>query len=155
MHPNLLFRQERRQRLSSYHCGSQPLFEKTASRWSIPTTGGRFSKAAWEDGSVELRVLLHTVHGPYTDYVPSLRSRLKIALRHFLERRLAQRFYRIVAVSDAIRDYIEKSIGIPPARLLTVHNGIPAIEDVKPVRSDRSTITFMTVGRLAPVKRLV
>lgn len=114
--------------------------------WGAFLEGGL---GGWLGGA---RVLLHTVHGPYTDYAPSLRSRLKIALRHFLERRLAQRFHRIVAVSDAIRDYIEKSIDIPPVRLLTVHNGIPVIEDVKPVRSDRSTITFMTVGRLVPVK---
>lgn len=114
--------------------------------WGAFLEGGL---GGWLGGA---RILLHTVHGPYTDYVPSLRSRLKIALRHFLERRLARRFHRIVAVSDAIRDYIEKSIGILPERLLTVHNGIPAIEDAKPVRSDRPTITFMTVGRLAPVK---
>ncbi len=96
-------------------------------------------------------VMLHTVHGPYTDYSPSLSSRLKIVLRHFLELLIARRFHRIVTVSDAIRNYIEKSIHIPGERLSTVHNGIPAAAK-PPNRPQREIVTFITVGRLAPVK---
>ena len=98
------------------------------------------------------QVLLHTVHGPYADYPPSRLSRLKIGLRHAFERRLARRFHRIVTVSDAIRAYIEKDIGIPPSRLTTVHNGIPATNHGSLQRPDRPHVTFTTVGRLAPVK---
>lgn len=98
------------------------------------------------------RVLLHTVHGPYADYPPSRLSRLKIAWRHALERRLARRFRRIVTVSDAIRAYIEKDIRIPPSRLATVHNGIPDTGHGFMQRPERPHVTFMAVGRLAPVK---
>ncbi len=97
-------------------------------------------------------VLLHTVHGPYADYPPTLGSRLKIALRHLIERWLARRFRSIVTVSDAIRGYIEKDIRIPANRLVTVHNGIPATTDACSPRPEQSRVTFMTVGRLAPIK---
>lgn len=114
--------------------------------WGVFLEGGL---AGWLGGA---RMLLHTVHGPYTDYDRSLQSRLKVALRHTLERFIAQRFDHIVAVSDAIRAYIEQDVGIPPARLLTIHNGIPAIADKPLIYPDRPTVTFMTVGRLAPIK---
>ena len=97
-------------------------------------------------------VLLHTVHGPYADYPPTLASRIKIALRHLIERWLARRFRRIVTVSDAIHAYIEKDIRIPSERLLTVHNGIPTATGAYAQRPERPHITFMAVGRLAPVK---
>ncbi len=96
--------------------------------------------------------LLHTVHGPYTDYPPSWRSRIKLALRHFLERLLSRRFYRIIAVSDAIREYIEKTIHINAKRLLTIHNGIPTTNVRPTTRSQKTSVAFMTVGRLAPIK---
>lgn len=97
-------------------------------------------------------VLLHTVHGPYADYPPTLGSRIKIALRHLIERWLARRFRRIVTVSDAIRVYIENDIRIPADRLVTVHNGIPAATGVYTPRPERQHVTFITVGRLAPIK---
>ena len=97
-------------------------------------------------------VLLHTVHGPYADYPPTPGSRLKIALRHLIERRLARRFRRIVAVSDAIRSYISKDIRIPEERMVTVHNGIPDASGGYAGRPERPFVTFMTVGRLASIK---
>lgn len=97
------------------------------------------------------RTLLHTVHGPYPDYPATLRGRLKRALRHTLERRLANRFRRIVTVSDAIRGYVAQDIRIPAERVVTVHNGITAAGGYAP-RPERATVTFMTVGRLAPIK---
>ncbi|MCR4346529.1 MAG: glycosyltransferase [Sulfuricaulis sp.] len=98
------------------------------------------------------RILIHTVHGPYADYAPSRLSRFKIAVRHTLERRLARRFCRIATVSDAIRSYIEKDIRIPARHLITVHNGIPANNISFIQRPERPHVTFMTVGRLAPIK---
>lgn len=97
------------------------------------------------------RVMLHTVHGPYPDYPALLASRLKVALRHFLERFMARRFYRIVTVSSAIRFYVEKNVRICPERLITVHNGIPT-EKKPPFRPQRPILTFITVGRLVPIK---
>lgn len=98
------------------------------------------------------RVLMHTVHGPYADYAPSRLSLLKIAIRHAFERRLTRRFRSIATVSDAIRGYIEKDIRIPAHYLTTVHNGIPATNRSFIPRPERPHVTFMTVGRLAPIK---
>ena len=97
-------------------------------------------------------VLLHTVHGPYPDYPSTPGSRVKLALRHLIERRLARHFRRIVTVSDAIRRYIESDISIPASRMLTVHNGILETGGGFVPRPERSSVTFMTVGRLASIK---
>lgn len=113
--------------------------------WAVFLEGGL---AGW---LAKTPVLLHTVHGPYAEYPSSLRSRLKIALRHSLERRLARGFRRIVTVSDAIRDYVQKDIRIPACRLMTVHNGISMGGDYTP-RPERERLTFIAVGRLAPIK---
>lgn len=116
--------------------------------WAVFLEGGFAGRLAG------VRTLLHTVHGPYPEYPSTPRARLKLSLRHALERRLARRFRRIVTVSDAIRGYITKDIRIPADRLVTVHNGIPAIGGYAP-RPERATVTFMTVGRLAPIKNHV
>lgn len=99
-----------------------------------------------------VKVLLHTVHGPYPEYSSSLGARLKIALRHLLERLISRRFYRIATVSDAIRAYIAESIQIAPERLTTIHNGIPVTSARPSSRPPRPHVTFIAVGRLAPIK---
>lgn len=114
--------------------------------WAVFLEGGLASILAG------VRLLVHTVHGPYTEYPPSWRSRIKLALRHFLERLVSRRFYRIVAVSDAIREYMEKTIHLAAKRLLTIHNGIPATNVQPTERATREYLTFMTVGRLAVIK---
>lgn len=98
------------------------------------------------------RVLVHTVHGKYLQYAPGTASRVKVLLRHFLERVLAGAHRRIVTVSDAIQEYVRVDIGISGSRLLTIHNGVSdAPRPSKPVREDRGAV-FITVGRLAAVK---
>ncbi len=96
--------------------------------------------------------MLLTVHGPYTDYGRGITSRAKLWLRHFFERRASRdaRVGRIVTVSDAIHEYIERDIGIPGNKLQTIHNGIAGI-DFEPVRHP-GPVRLITVGRLAPVK---
>jgi glycosyltransferase involved in cell wall biosynthesis len=113
--------------------------------WSVFLEGGLAGALA------RTRVMVHTVHGPYAAYPPSIGSRLKLSLRHFLERLVSRRFDRIVTVSNAIRSYVETAIRIPSNRLLTVHNGISA-NARPPHRPEREIITFMTVGRLSPIK---
>jgi len=99
-------------------------------------------------------VLIHTVHGPYTEYTSSRLSAMKLALRHFLERWVSRRFRRIVAVSDSIKDYIAESIGIPASLLKTIHNGIPIrrSDDTVKVSHHAGAVRFITVGRLAAIK---
>jgi len=96
--------------------------------------------------------LIHTVHGPYTTYPDSLSSRAKIALRHFLEQLLARRFHKIAAVSDAIREYVVREIGIDAGTVVTVHNGI-SIDDGESVAAiGGGEVAFIAVGRLAEIK---
>ena len=98
------------------------------------------------------RILVHTVHGHYLYYAPGLASQLKRGLRHFVERVLASAHRRIVTVSDAIQEYVQAEVGIPAARLLTIHNGVSGAQSTfRPDRSDTAAV-FITVGRLVAVK---
>lgn len=97
-------------------------------------------------------VLVHTVHGPYPHYPDTPGARIKVVLRHFLERLVAKRFRGIAMVSEVIMDYIVKDIAIEPRRLVTVHNGIP-VRDGNPLAgSGGEDVVFIAVGRLAPIK---
>ncbi|MEO8152860.1 MAG: glycosyltransferase [Rhizobacter sp.] len=93
--------------------------------------------------------LVHTVHGNYAAYGSSWKARTKLALRHGLERVAARWHRRIVAVSHSIQGYVVDNIGIAKRHVETVHNGI----DTRPLpTAPRQGNTFITVGRMAPVK---
>lgn len=98
-------------------------------------------------------VRVHTVHGPYTDYPATWKGRLKRRLRHTLERWMTRGFNRIVTVSDSIQPYLIEQIGITPARITTIHNGIAAGNIVRLAHSEQ--VTLITVGRLATIKNHV
>lgn len=94
--------------------------------------------------------LVHTVHGLYTQYAPGGWSEAKKALRHWLERRGAARHEAIVTVSDSIRDYVVRDVGIGADKVTTIYNGIPDVPVPQPpLRGGR---LFFTAGRLAAVK---
>lgn len=98
-------------------------------------------------------VRVHTVHGPYREYPPGIVPRLKLALRHLLERRVARHFDRVAGVSDAIARYMVHDIGMSPVNVCTVHNGIP-VQDAgiaAPAGGPEEAV-FLTVGRLAEIK---
>jgi glycosyltransferase involved in cell wall biosynthesis len=97
-------------------------------------------------------VRVHTVHGPYTAYGASALERAKRGLRHFLERRAARHVRRIAAVSDRIREYITGEIGVDPAAVVTLHNGIPVEGPAPAPRRGEGPAVFITVGRLAAIK---
>jgi glycosyltransferase involved in cell wall biosynthesis len=97
------------------------------------------------------RRLVHTVHGRYLEYPPGIVSRLKRRLRRVLEQWLARRYDAVVAVSASVRDYVAGNLRIAEPRLVTIHNGIRARASVAAPRPEGS-LTFITVGRLAPVK---
>jgi glycosyltransferase involved in cell wall biosynthesis len=97
-------------------------------------------------------VLIHTAHGPYTAYPDTPSSRVKISLRHLLERVISRCFHRIAAVSDSIREYIVREIKIDSRTVVTVHNGIPVDEGVPDRGTGASDVAFITVGRLAEIK---
>lgn len=98
------------------------------------------------------QVAVHTVHGPYPDYPPTRAGRIKRALRHGLERRVARCFTRVVAVSDAIRQYMCREMNVDPRRVAVVHNGIPPGAIAPRLRNAVRPTTFITVGRLAAIK---
>ena len=97
-------------------------------------------------------VLIHTAHGPYTAYPDTPGSRVKISLRHLLERLVSRCFHRIAAVSDSIRDYIVREIKIDSRTVVTVHNGIPVDDGVPDRGTGTNDVAFITVGRLAEIK---
>lgn len=101
---------------------------------------------------VKMAKVILTVHGPYTEYGPGIRQLIKKKIRHFFERRAAKSKYigKIVTVSDSIQDYIISEIGIPREKLLTIHNGIGAI-DCQSVGND-DVLRLISVGRLATIK---
>ncbi|WP_457329424.1 glycosyltransferase [Rhizobacter sp. P5_C2] len=93
--------------------------------------------------------LVHTVHGNYQDYGQRFIPRLKLALRHRLERFAARWHQRIVTVSHSIQSYVVENIGIDARRVETVHNGI---DERVSLQGERRGTTFITVGRMAAVK---
>ena len=112
--------------------------------------------AAFIEGGIAARrarvgVRVHTVHGPYSPPNPGWIPRAKRSARHAIERSVAGGFSHIVAVSDAIREYIPKTVGIRAHRLTTIHNGI-ADRPLPPRDPTGGALTFVTVGRLDAVK---
>ena len=111
--------------------------------------------AAFLEGGIAARrarvpVAVHTVHGPYGAARAGLLPRAKRALRHAVERRVARGFRHIVAVSDAIREYIPDTVGIEASRVTTIHNGIAGM--ASPRGEASAAPVFVAVGRLDPVK---
>jgi glycosyltransferase involved in cell wall biosynthesis len=96
--------------------------------------------------------LIHTIHGKYMSYGSGLASVLKIKIRHFLEFILSQRSFKIISVSDSIKKYIGREIGIWDKKCMTIRNGIKPIAFLDKTKVTQSTTRFVTVGRLARVK---
>ena len=93
--------------------------------------------------------LVNTVHGLYPRYPDGTGARIRLAARHFLERRAAGWHHGIVPVSEALAKYVSDSIGLDPRRLQVIYNGIaPRVR----VRAERAGNRFVTCGRLAEVK---
>lgn len=98
-------------------------------------------------------VRLHTIHGPYAPGAEGRRGRLKRALRQKLEHAVARLYHRLVPVSEAIRNYLVQDRGLHEDRVLIVHNGIALNGNPAPARvPDDDRLTFIAVGRLAPIK---
>lgn len=112
--------------------------------WAVFLEGALAAKLA------RIRTRVHTIHGPYTDYPATWKGRLKRRLRHTLERWMARGFNRMVTVSDSIQPYLIGQIGIAPARITTIHNGIAARKVVRLPQSGQ--VTLIAVGRLATIK---
>jgi glycosyltransferase involved in cell wall biosynthesis len=95
-------------------------------------------------------VAIHTVHGPYAPRGPGAVQWAKRVFRHTVERLIALRFRRVVAVSDSIRKYIPQTVGIDRERVCTVHNGIEGM--ATPLAANAGPTRFIAVGRLDAIK---
>lgn len=95
--------------------------------------------------------LIHTVHGPYTNYSSGFISTIKISVRHWIESLVSKYVCKIVTVSDSIKDYIVSDIHINKKKLQTIHNGISDIGYQYAKKIDEK-IKFVAVGRLAEIK---
>lgn len=98
---------------------------------------------------------IHTVHGPYTNYSEGFKSKIKIKLRHIAEKYLSRYVYKIISVSDSIKEYIICDIKINKDIIETIHNGIDDIGNEDANVNEKSTddkVKLVTVGRLAKVK---
>ena len=78
--------------------------------------------------------VLHT-HLVHADVYGALNSQTLVSTKHnddpfragpfrFVERLLARRAERIVAITDALRRFQIERVGIPPAKLVTIHYGL-------------------------------
>lgn len=112
--------------------------------WSVFLEGGIAGVLA------RVPVLIHTAHGSYRPLETGPIQSVKRSLRHWVERRVARRFRRVVAVSDSIREQIPAIVGIEPGRLTTVHNGVA--NGTACISADERGLTFITVGRFDTIK---
>ena len=97
-------------------------------------------------------VVVHTVHGRYMSGGHGWLAILKRQLRHALERFVAARAGHIVCVSEPLREHVEEEVGIASTRTCTIHNGIRIDQAPLAAASLHAGMTFIAVGRLAPVK---
>jgi glycosyltransferase involved in cell wall biosynthesis len=88
-----------------------------------------------------IRVLTHH-HG---DFLTAQRRRFEAAL----DRRFGRRFDRVVAVSDAVRDFLVARYSYPSERVITIRNGWEG--EIRPP-SPHGASTVVSVGNLRPEK---
>ena len=110
------------------------------------------SKAGWLCRLVgaELGIpALFTAHGwSFTTGVPSLQARLY----RCAERITANFADRIITVSEYDRQLAVRYRVVSPAKLVTVHNGMPDVAPALRARPDRSPARIVTIARLEPQK---
>ena len=115
---------------------------------------GIYVNAALAVRTLKNTKLIHTIHGPYMNYMPGMVSIVKIKLRHIIEMYLSKYACKIVVVSKSIKNYIIHDINIKENLLRIIHNGIA---DVGKSTSEHknSIVKFVTVGRLAKIKNQI
>ncbi len=94
--------------------------------------------------------LLHVEHEFYTLASATAKRRLRIAAR------LAE---RVVGVSEEIAEFLVREVGLPPAKVMVIRNGVDVERFAPPTGRERAALgvppevpVIGTVGRLDPVK---
>lgn len=104
--------------------------------------------------------IIHTIHGYHFDYPNSLYGQFKKRIRHFIEKLLSFRSYKICTVSNEIKRYIENEIQIKGSKIEVVLNGIDVDADApysistSVINNKNNFFSLCFVGRLAVVKNL-
>lgn len=97
--------------------------------------------------------IFHTVHGPYIQYPVSRKFKIKKFIRHTVEKTLSKLITRHISVSNDIKKYMVKDIGINENKIITIHNGIRALRsESKAHKHEGSCTRFVIVGRVAKIK---
>jgi len=99
--------------------------------------------------------LIHGEHGREA-FDPEGRNRKRNVIRKIISP-LVDRF---VVVSDDLRVWLTRTVGISPLKVVTIHNGVDTLKFMRDEREvarrmlgfDDSTFVLGTVGRLDPVK---
>ena len=94
--------------------------------------------------------LLHVEHEHFTLLPPKARRQLRLAAR------LAE---RVVGVSEEVVEFLVREVGLPPAKVALIRNGVDAVRFAPPTGGERAALGVPagvpvagTVGRLDPVK---
>ncbi|MFK5947646.1 MAG: glycosyltransferase [Methylococcales bacterium] len=97
--------------------------------------------------------LIHTVHGHYTLFEPGFKSKVKIKIRHLLEKLASSYTFMTVPVSNSIKQYIIDDINISANSIQTIHNGIDGlVTNEFRVKDYSKYIKLIIIGRLAKIK---
>jgi glycosyltransferase involved in cell wall biosynthesis len=131
-------------------------FERLSSLWQLPS--------ALRRGRPDL-VHTHLVHadvcGALTTGAPIVSTKhnpdpFRAGPWRFVERALAHRASRIIAISDALRTFSVNVVGLPPAKVVTVHYGLDSLPEPwganPPLPIPEGAPLLLCVARLAPQK---
>lgn len=99
-----------------------------------------------------IRKIIHTIHGPYMSYSETLVSKLKIFIRHKIERTLSRFVSVFVPVSYAIVDYLKADIKLDESKIHVIHNGVKSLDHTSKVINNDEPVKLVMVGRIAAVK---
>lgn len=72
--------------------------------------------------------------------------------KRWLRGRVRRRATRVVAVSEALREYVMKTDRVPSDRIVTIPNGIDTKKFRPGEKKDEDVFTIVAVGRLVPEK---
>jgi L-malate glycosyltransferase len=92
--------------------------------------------------------LVTTMHG-ISEVKASLYAKTVSAIERLL---ITKCFSKVAAVSDDLRNYLIKHLGLPEGSVIRIYNGIDSVPGTKKKKENHAILTVGTAGRLVPVK---
>jgi glycosyltransferase involved in cell wall biosynthesis len=92
--------------------------------------------------------LVTTVHG-ISEVKVSLYTKIVSAIERLLLRKC---FSKVAAVSDDLRNYLIKHLGMPENLVTRIYNGIDSVQGMEKKKESHAFLTVGSAGRLVPVK---